>query len=652
LHALENKHCSLCTNSHSSLYKSRKRIAVVRLAPFDYSELLAADQIQHATMRCRIALFYAIITTAVFITDIAHGQLQSPPPPPPPPPTEPDFVADGFTINDGTTIGGEPVPGVDSDGCLLGTEFSTGAREFRMNPGAAAHTQAALQGAFNAMRDGDTITLDPSMTYGTCTASDEPGLKPIGLGGATLSNILVIGRGAIIDCAHMPSTRPGVNFVEPIASTTAAAASTCWFIEGATFKGGDVTTAVATRQDGGAFAVGELDELTLTDVIVTHNNADSGGGVFIGGGEVNLRGGTRIDSNSANASGGGVNVQSSGILRSFDDVVISSNGALMDGGGVFVTLSTFSASDRTLICSNIATGGGGGIDAVAGAVTIGSAVVITGNVENGGGGGGGIHADAFSPITITDGAKICENAEGDATGEGDPWASTLPPGTEDCPAEQGACCHTRTEKNVVEQDCAEQGGSWTEEGAKCVTEKVCEQLTELQCRCLSGGGVYKGDNIPCAGTEQQPRCISCCSQCHADICLVARGTPFSDDGCCVTAANEAQCEVSYGGTPVDNCDQCTPPPSCTTDTDCFERCDRCSGGGGGGDGDEFCVFDPFLEDTCGKCPQDDGYQTHCQEIERSAAIGGDCLYGCGGRDLCATKASIDDRLAALETASS
>ncbi len=147
-------------------------------------------------------------------------------------------------------------------------------------------------------------------------------------------------------------------------------------------------------QDAGA------DVTLLGGTLITGNQADNGGGVYISaGGSLAIKGAV-ISGNIATVEGGGI--YNNGGSVTFYSGSIESNFALGYGGGVSNNSGSFEMKDGAVITQNSANDGGdgtysagGGIFVFDGSVTV-SGGTISGNSTNGRGGAVFVYGGAFS----------------------------------------------------------------------------------------------------------------------------------------------------------------------------------------------------------------------------------------------------------------
>lgn len=149
-----------------------------------------------------------------------------------------------------------------------------------------------------------------------------------------------------------------------------------------------VNVAVRHGKVSGAVGGGILNhgKLTLTDVVVLSNRADSGGGIYSTG-ELVLDGATVVKRN-----------------RSLVD----------DGGGVYVDGGQLTMTGTSAVHHNRAARGGGGIYGIAASVTLDAATSVHDNEATTG--GGGIYADFDATLALTGATAVRDNVAGEHGG--------------------------------------------------------------------------------------------------------------------------------------------------------------------------------------------------------------------------------------------
>jgi len=234
--------------------------------------------------------------------------------------------------------------------------------------------RAAIEEA-NALAGADTIAFSSSLP--------NPAIFSISLGSLPVSTDLTINGGGagstIID---------GSGFTSGIFSISGPSTVT---ISGVTIQNG-VNSSGLKR--GGAIYVSAT--LNLSNVVISHNSADSGGGIFASGGSVTLdhctvTNNSATDATNSNAGGGGI--YSTGMLT-LNSSAVQSNSTQREGAGIksigalVVTSSTISANPARL--------DGGGL------YSLGTATITSSTIDgNSSAGGGGIFADGVSLQNVT-----------------------------------------------------------------------------------------------------------------------------------------------------------------------------------------------------------------------------------------------------------
>ena len=130
------------------------------------------------------------------------------------------------------------------------------------------------------------------------------------------------------------------------------------------------------RESGGAGVYMYYGTFNMHGGSITNNSVtgqyDAGGGVYVQGGMFNMSGNAVISNNNANA-GGGVYVGSGGKFDMSGNAAITGNTASLNGGGVYVYSAndpaTFTMSDNASVSGNNANGNGGGVYVAKGTAT-------------------------------------------------------------------------------------------------------------------------------------------------------------------------------------------------------------------------------------------------------------------------------------------
>ncbi len=151
--------------------------------------------------------------------------------------------------------------------------------------------------------------------------------------------------------------------------------------------------------DGGGMYVYGRATLNISGGEISHNYADEyGGGAYIYGMATLTN--TRVLSNSANDSGGGLYVTEGTLNVSGGEV--SGNHARIQGGGMYLSVSTTTLSG-TYILNNSSGWNGGGVQVEFGRATL-SGTRILGN--SAGWSGGGVYFAPYAIITATNGCVV------------------------------------------------------------------------------------------------------------------------------------------------------------------------------------------------------------------------------------------------------
>lgn len=127
-------------------------------------------------------------------------------------------------------------------------------------------------------------------------------------------------------------------------------------------------------------------KLTLTDVTVLSNRADSGGGIFSTG-DLRLDGTTTVKRNRTTVD---------------------------DGGGVYVDGARLAMTDASTVQQNVAARGGGGIYGVTAELILDAATSVHHNRATTG--GGGVYADFDATLALTGTSVVHDNVAGEYGG--------------------------------------------------------------------------------------------------------------------------------------------------------------------------------------------------------------------------------------------
>jgi len=161
---------------------------------------------------------------------------------------------------------------------------------------------------------------------------------------------------------------------------------------------------------GSGFGGGILNRgrLTLNDVVVVGNRADTGGGIYSTG-RLELNGSTSIQHNRATVDdGGGVAVEG-GRLFMGDASTIHDNDAARGGGGLYGVNARMTLDGTSSVHDNQATTGGGGIYVdFSATLVLGGSSTVDHNVAEVNGGG----VFDNSSLTMTGSSAIADNVAG------------------------------------------------------------------------------------------------------------------------------------------------------------------------------------------------------------------------------------------------
>jgi hypothetical protein len=165
-------------------------------------------------------------------------------------------------------------------------------------------------------------------------------------------------------------------------------------IEGVTLQNGDATkNSSPTAKRGGGLFLATGSTLTLRNVTIDNNKAESGGGIFNNGGTLILDRVT-ISHNSTTSptagEGGGLNNASGS--ATLTNVTIVQNTAALDGGGIFSGIGSLTATNATIAGNITAAASGGGLS---GDATL-TNTILAGNTA-----AGGAHSDCLGNVTST-----------------------------------------------------------------------------------------------------------------------------------------------------------------------------------------------------------------------------------------------------------
>jgi CSLREA domain-containing protein len=145
-----------------------------------------------------------------------------------------------------------------------------------------------------------------------------------------------------------------------------------------------VPTAIRANGIDRVFDVLPGSRLSVRGITITTGVAGSGGGIQVlaGGATLSLTDVTLTDNHANSSAGGAISSQGTTTLT---NVTLSDNTAITDGGGIDVsagttTLSSVTLSDNTADVDGDGTGSGGGIDAFAGEVRMRD-TLLAGNID-------------------------------------------------------------------------------------------------------------------------------------------------------------------------------------------------------------------------------------------------------------------------------
>ncbi len=206
-------------------------------------------------------------------------------------------------------------------------------------------------------------------------------------------------------------------------------------VTGTQIAGNMATGADADQGGGGVYSDGGV--VQLTGVYIATNRATGAAGS--GGGVLNVAGGrmtitdSRIQANSANRAGGGVETNQSGTATgntlTLVNPMISGNSlgtAPGFGGGVHITGAATATVTGGVVWNNTAVEGGGFWKAASGRLTITGTQILT-NIATGAAadqGGGGIYSDGGTGLTVSN-AAINGNRASGAAGSGGGFLNNL-----------------------------------------------------------------------------------------------------------------------------------------------------------------------------------------------------------------------------------
>ena len=152
--------------------------------------------------------------------------------------------------------------------------------------------------------------------------------------------------------------------------------------------------------------------LSLTDVVVTGNQADRGGGLYHTSASTLTI--TRATLSANTADKGGALLNNAGVVA-LRDSTVAGNIATTQGGGILNTGSRLSLTRTTASGNSAGSGGGGGIFNRAPLTAVNS--TISGNTTTGN--GGGIHASGGGTFDLLNVTIANNTADSDSDGSGD-----------------------------------------------------------------------------------------------------------------------------------------------------------------------------------------------------------------------------------------
>jgi predicted outer membrane repeat protein len=187
----------------------------------------------------------------------------------------------------------------------------------------------------NASPTSDVVTITP----GVNPTLTRPGPEPTSGDLDVTDDLTINGHGATIDASRLDRA---------------------FELAGVTVVMDDITITGGVTGDNGGGIWASASSLSLTDSVVSGNEAYNGGGIAASAGSVVTLQRTDVDGNTANHLGGGVHAHHDGTKVDLVDSNVVGNDATDDGGGVYVFAAdvTFTTS---LLASNVAGVNGGGL---------------------------------------------------------------------------------------------------------------------------------------------------------------------------------------------------------------------------------------------------------------------------------------------------
>jgi len=218
----------------------------------------------------------------------------------------------------------------------------------------------------NALGGADTINVPPGTFLLTIDGDDE---------GNAVSGDLDIKADLTIVGSGISATILDANGLERMFDVNNGTAS----ISDLTIQGGDVRF---NADSGGGINTEPGTNLTMTDVVVQNNLADTGGGMSVGGTITMVD--VTIDNNTVDGSGGGVRISAVG-NGTLTAVTISNNDALGSNGGGILQEGTSLIATNVTFSGNTSANRGGGLHVLSSATL--QNVTFSNNSAAGRGGG-------------------------------------------------------------------------------------------------------------------------------------------------------------------------------------------------------------------------------------------------------------------------
>jgi hypothetical protein len=294
-----------------------------------------------------------------------------------------------------------------------------------LNPPPGVVTLRSAIQAANSRSGGNTINLTVAGVYkitlpGANTGSNATGAFVILPGGGNMTIVNTSGGVVVVDGNKLDR----VFDINPSASTSPAFTVT---MHGFTIINGLAQPGDLAPGSGGGIRARSVASVTLTDMIVTGNEATADGGGIAMENAVNsvwtlTINNSTISNNHAGDSGGGIDTDGSGSIVINSGTVISGNTAVNWGGGIFLDFIPAGtalqganlAMQGTLVSENktlASTGIGGGIrNPSNGSVNIANSVIQNNSADFGGGFAGG--GQCQGTLTVTTSAFLNNAAAG------------------------------------------------------------------------------------------------------------------------------------------------------------------------------------------------------------------------------------------------